>query len=130
MNHVVISHVDKHPELAFHRDLLQTGVYVENDSHFRWKTEGENRTLALLQKMLPEFSNQNVLGMDMAKNTYWKSYGGKPGLIYLLTDFKKKMQVNGLLEYFETMFLPIQNGCILSGNDIIVPEFPNLKKKQ
>ena len=39
LSHVVISHVDKQTDLGFHRELLQSGAYVEYDSHFRWKTE-------------------------------------------------------------------------------------------
>jgi predicted metal-dependent phosphotriesterase family hydrolase len=104
LNHVVISHVDKQTDLGFHRELLQSGVYVEYDSHFRWKTEKENPTLNLLENMLPDYSDKIVLGMDMAKNTYWKSYGGLPGLSYLLTEFRDKLKAKKLDNYFETLF--------------------------
>lgn len=105
LNHVVISHVDKQVDLAFHKDLLQTGVYVEYDSHFRWKTSNtENQTYKLLETFLPQFANRIVVGMDMAKNTYWKSYGGKPGLIYLLTEFKNEIEQRGLSTYSENIF--------------------------
>ncbi len=105
LNHIVISHVDKLMDLSFHKDLLQTGIYVEYDSHFRWKTSREeNQTYKLLETFLPQFPNRIVVGMDMAKNTYWKSYGGKPGLIYLLTEFKNEIEQRGLVEYFENIF--------------------------
>ncbi len=104
LNHVVLSHIDKHKDLAFHNDLMQTGVYVEYDSHFRWKTPDENWTYTLLEKMLPDFGNRIVIGMDMAKHTYWKSYGGKPGLIYLVTDFKKELVKRGLDGYYNELF--------------------------
>ena len=104
LDHVVISHVDKQKDIGFHRDLLQTGVYVEYDSHFRWKAGDGNWTLMLLENLLSTHSNQIVLGMDMAKHTYWKSYGGKPGLTYLLTDFKNELEARSLGGYFETMF--------------------------
>src|SRR4030095_15192133 len=80
LNHIVISHVDKNKDLGYHKALMQTGVYVEYDSHFRWKSGEENLTSPLLEKLLPEYSHQIVIGMDMARNTYWKSFGGKPGL--------------------------------------------------
>lgn len=104
LNHVVISHVDKQKDLGFHRELLQTGVYVEYDSHFRWKTKDENWTLELLENMLPDYSDRIVLGMDMAKHTYWKSYGGKPGLTYLLSEFRSELENKDLGGYFEAMF--------------------------
>ena len=42
INHIVLSHVDRRKDLSFHRDLMQTGVYVEYDSHFRWKDKEDN----------------------------------------------------------------------------------------
>ncbi len=87
LEHVVISHVDRLDDLDYHRALLQTGVRVEYDAAFRWKDGEENITLKLLEKLLPEFPDQITMGMDMAKHTYWKSYGGKPGLTFLIDEF-------------------------------------------
>ena len=105
LQHVVLSHVDKYKDLAWHKDLMQTGVYVEYDSHFRWKRGEENFTYKLLQELLPVYANRIVLGMDMARNRYWKSYGGKPGLVFLLTTFKDDLKKRGLEGYFDQMFI-------------------------
>jgi 5-phospho-D-xylono-1,4-lactonase len=105
LSHVVISHVDKQKDLSFHKDLMQTGVYVEYDSHFRWKTNDGNWTLTLLEEMLPLYPDRIVTGMDMAKNIYWKSYGGKPGLTYLLTEFRKELESRGIGGFFDDLFL-------------------------
>ena len=104
LNHVVLSHVDKQKDLAFHKDLMQTGVYVEYDSHFRWKTIDENPTYTLLENLLPLYADRIVIGMDLAKNTYWKTYGGKPGLIYLLTEFRHELEARGISNFFEKLF--------------------------
>lgn len=104
LQHVVLSHVDKYKDLAYHKDLMQTGVYVEYDSHFRWKAGEENFTYRLLEQLLPDYSHRIVLGMDMARNTYWKAYGGKPGLSFLLTAFKDDLEKMGLLQYYEQIF--------------------------
>ncbi len=104
LNHVVLSHVDKQKDLAFHKDLMQTGVYVEYDSHFRWKTIDENPTYTLLENLLPLYADRIVIGMDLAKNTYWKTYGGKPGLIYLLTEFRHELVARGISNFFEKLF--------------------------
>lgn len=104
LKHIVISHVDKQRDLSFHKDLLQMGVYVEYDSHFRLKMKDDNWTYSLLGNMLPLFADQIVIGMDMAKNTYWKSYGGKPGLTYLLTEFRQELEKISLGNYFEKLF--------------------------
>ena len=104
LHHVVISHVDKQKDIIFHHDLMQTGVYVEYDSHFRWKSMDENWTITLLERLLPDYADRIVIGMDMAKNTYWKSYGGKPGLVYLLTEFRENLEAKGIGNYFEKLF--------------------------
>lgn len=104
LNHIVISHVDKQRDLVFHKELLQSGVFVEYDSHFRLKMKGDNWTYTLLENMLPNYADRIVIGMDMAKNTYWKSYGGKPGLTYLLTELKKELELKGLGNYYENLF--------------------------
>ena len=104
IKHIVLSHVDRNKDLSYHKTLMQTGVYVEYDSHFRWKNEEDNWTYTLLEKLLPDYAAQITAGMDMARNTYWQSYGGAPGLNYLLTTFKKQMNKRGLSAYLEKIF--------------------------
>jgi len=105
LRHVVISHVDRCKDWGYHQALMQTGVRVEYDSAFRWKDDSENFTFLLLEKLLPEYPDQITVGMDAARHTYWKSYGGKPGLIYLLTDFVTELHKRGLAEYQENIFI-------------------------
>ncbi len=105
LSHVVISHVDKEKDLAFHRELLQTGVRVEYDSAFRWGSEQRNNTYELLKVLLPEFSGQITMGMDAAKHSYWKSYGGSPGLDFLLTSFKEDLVKMELGRYYDHIFI-------------------------
>lgn len=104
LSHIVISHVDRNKDMAYHKELMQTGVYVEYDSHFRWKAPDENYTYKLLEHLLPDHADRIVIGMDMARNTYWKSYGGKPGLAFLFTTFKEALTARKLDIYFEKLF--------------------------
>lgn len=104
LENVVLSHVDRNKDLGYHKELMQTGVYVEYDSHFRWKNEIDNWTYTLLENLLPNYSDKIVIGMDMAKSSYWKSYGGKPGLPYLLTTFKQELEKRGFGDYYNQMF--------------------------
>lgn len=103
LSHVVICHVDRLNDLQYHRDLLQTGVFVEYDSAFRWKEE--NITLGLLEELLPEFPDQITVGMDAARNTYWRVFGGEPGLDYLMTTFRSELQVRGLDKYWDNLMI-------------------------
>lgn len=95
LSHVVLSHTDRKPDPVYHREVLSTGVCVEYDSCFRWKT-ANNPSLDLLAELLDEFPNQIMLGMDAARPSYWKSYGGSPGLNFLLTTFTEMMKERGI----------------------------------
>ena len=105
LSHVVISHVDRCKDLGYHQALMQTGVRVEYDSAFRWKAGNENFTFILLEKLLPDYPDQITVGMDAARHTYWKSYGGQPGLTYLLTDFVTELHKRGLADYQKKIFI-------------------------
>lgn len=104
LEHVVLSHVDRAKDVDYNRDVLDEGVRIEYDSIFRWKKEGPNYSLQLLEQLLPEYPDQIVLGMDMAKNAYWKSYGGNPGLNYLIKTIPDFLKSKELEEYYQKLF--------------------------
>ncbi len=100
LGHVVLSHVDRYVDVDYHREVLQTGVRVEYDSAFRWKEGQENGTYHLLKALLPQYAAQITIGMDAAKYTYWRSYGGTPGLDFLLTTFRQDLETMELSAYY------------------------------
>jgi phosphotriesterase-related protein len=105
LNHIVLSHTDRNKDIGYHMELMQSGISVEYDSAFRWKATDENWTYTLLEKLLPLFPNQITVGMDAARNAYWKSYGGKPGLDYLLTTFKEELKLRNLDAFMKNIFI-------------------------
>ena len=58
-----------------------------------------------MEALLPEFPDQLTVGMDTAKSSYWRSYGGAPGLDFLLTTFKNDLQKMGLEQYYDHLFI-------------------------
>lgn len=104
LDHVIISHTDKYPDLELHRALLGSGIYLEYDSAFRWKTPEPNHTFYLLEQLLPEFHHHIMLGMDLARNSYWKSYGGQPGLTWLIENIPAALNQWGMDEFFTDLF--------------------------
>ena len=97
LEHAVISHTDRAPDRAYHKEILSTGVILEYDSAFRWGQEKGNPTLDLIVAMVSEgFGTQIVLGMDAARRKYWKAYDGSPGLAFLLHDFVPRLKQAGL----------------------------------
>jgi 5-phospho-D-xylono-1,4-lactonase len=96
--HIVLSHVDKVVDVGYHREIASTGVFVEYDQAFRWG-DRENGTLGLLSAMIEGgFADKIVLGMDAARQAYYRAYGGQPGLTYLLDPFARLMAERGLGE--------------------------------
>ncbi len=96
LDHIVLSHLDRRNDPTYHREVLSTGVRVEYDSAFRWKSGEPNITLELLLQLQPEFPDQIMLGMDAARRSYWKSYGGGPGMGYLLEAFQPRLEREGV----------------------------------
>ena len=84
---ITLSHTDRTLDRDYHRALLRTGVNVEYDRTFRSPLGRDNPTLRLYVEMVKEFPGQVMLGTDGARASYWRSYGGTPGLDYLLREF-------------------------------------------
>ena len=105
LEHVVLSHVDRAKEINYNKAVLDMGVRVEYDSAFRWKTTEPNYTLNLLEHLLPLYPAQITLGMDMAKNAYWKSYGGGPGLNYLIETIPTFLKSKALEAHYDKLFI-------------------------
>lgn len=105
-SHIVISHLDRKPDLTYHREVLSTGVFLEYDSAFRWNT-GDNPTRDLLVDLASHgYLNQLMLGMDAARSRYWTSFGGSPGLSFLLGPFSQELRDRGWTDqHLNTIFI-------------------------
>lgn len=94
---VVLSHTDKVVDRAYQREIFATGATVEYDQGFRWPPDGENGTLTLLGWAFEDgFGDRVVLGMDAARQSYWTTHGGSPGMAWLLRDFATAMAAQGI----------------------------------
>jgi hypothetical protein len=54
------------------------------------------------------FASQIVVGMDAARSTYWRSYGGCPGLSFLLETFFPELIRSGFPQEYVDRIL-VQN---------------------
>jgi phosphotriesterase-related protein len=89
--HIVLSHVDKVVDRAYHREIVSTGAFVEYDHSFRWG-DGANGTTTLLDWMSEDrLTGHVVLGNDAARRRYLHVFGGEPGLAWLLETFPARM---------------------------------------
>jgi phosphotriesterase-related protein len=93
---VSLSHVDKVVDRGYHRELFATGAFAVYDQAFRWG-DRDNGTLRLLEWAVEDGHRGKVmLGMDAARQGYYRSFGGTPGLAFLLRDFSGQLEARGL----------------------------------
>jgi 5-phospho-D-xylono-1,4-lactonase len=94
--HLSLSHVDKVVDRGYHESILATGAFVVYDQAFRWG-DRPNGTLQLLEWAAEDGSLDRVmLGMDAARQGYYRAFGGTPGLAFLLREFSAAMDERGL----------------------------------
>ena len=95
-NRISLSHVDKVVDTGYHRDLLATGAFAVYDQGFRWG-DRDNGTLRLVEAAVgDDRDGQVMLGMDAARQGYYRAFGGTPGLAYLLTTFTDQLEARGV----------------------------------
>jgi predicted metal-dependent phosphotriesterase family hydrolase len=97
--HVVISHADRNPDWFVHRDVAQSGAYLEYDCPGRVKYFPESTIVALIRKMFDLGLEKHLLfGGDNARRSYWKAYGGGPGIAYILRSFVPRLLREGFTQ--------------------------------
>jgi phosphotriesterase-related protein len=97
LDRIVISHTDKVADLAYHRDLLDTGVYLEYDQAVRQVDRAAEGTGRIVAAMIEEgHVDRLMLSTDGARRSLWGSLGGEPGLAWLATGFVEILQSLGV----------------------------------
>jgi 5-phospho-D-xylono-1,4-lactonase len=98
-SHVVLSHMDRNPDLALHREIARTGAFLEYDGPGRVKYFPESTLIALMRGMFEaNLGGQVLLGGDNARRSYWKAYGGGPGIAYTLERFVPRLRSEGFTQ--------------------------------
>jgi 5-phospho-D-xylono-1,4-lactonase len=82
---LILSHVDKSGDLAYLRDLAQSGAVLELDQWLRHYESGvSSASVRAVEYLVGEgYQSQIVVGTDGARRSLWNSLGGRPGLAWL-----------------------------------------------
>lgn len=85
---IILSHVDKAHNLAYLKDLADTGVVLELDQALREADKGVTSITvrAIVDLIDAGYAGQVVVGTDGARRSLWASLGGRPGLAWLAAD--------------------------------------------
>lgn len=107
-HHVVIGHMDRRLEWEYHVHLAQTGAYLSFDQIGKEKYYPDRQRAAFILQLVEQgFGKQILLAGDMARRSYWPSYGatGGPGLTHILLRFMPWLREQGLSEQAATDLL-------------------------
>jgi phosphotriesterase-related protein len=98
---VIVGHVDRKLEWEYHLRLAQTGAYLGYDQISKEKYAPDSRRVEFILRLVAAgHGRQILLAGDLARRSYWPSYGtgGGPGLTYILWRFIPWLRSEGLPE--------------------------------
>lgn len=91
---VIIGHLDRNPDYDYHKAIAEKGAFVQYDCIGKIKYHPESMRIELIIKLIKEGYGSNILlSGDMARRSYWRAYGGGPGLDYILTKFVPRLRL-------------------------------------
>jgi 5-phospho-D-xylono-1,4-lactonase len=94
---LVISHVQRNPDLHLHQRLVDTGVTLCYDGPARIKYFSDNVYAELINGLVKGgYQKQIVLSMDAGRASYHRARGYGYGIDYMLTDFVPRLRDEGL----------------------------------
>lgn len=97
--HFTVGHMDRNPDLYTHQKIAETGAFLLYDTPSRVKYFPESTFIELVRGMVEAgFGKQIVWGGDMARKSYFETYGGGPGLAYVPGSFVARMKDQGFAE--------------------------------
>lgn len=89
---IVFCHMDRNPNLDVHRRLATKGSFISYDQVPKSKYNTEPKVLDLVVALAREGLHRQILiGGDFSRRSYFKGWGGGPGLDYLLTVFRTRL---------------------------------------
>lgn len=96
---VLIGHLDRKLEWDYLREIAETGVTLGLDQISKEKYYPDRERIAFILRLAEEgYGDQITLSGDLARKSYWPSYGtgGGPGLTYILWRFVPWLREEGL----------------------------------
>ncbi|MDR6551055.1 hypothetical protein [Paenibacillus qinlingensis] len=98
---VIICHMDRNPDLYLHKELAATGCFLEYDNASRIKYHSDAHSVALIRGLIEAgHERQLLLGTDFALRSYWKAYGGGPGMAHMLAAFVPRLRAEGISDTY------------------------------
>jgi phosphotriesterase-related protein len=99
LSRVVFCHMDRAvPDIGVHREICARGISLEYDTIGRPKYHDDEQELGIILKILKAgYEKQLLMSLDTTRARL-RSYGGNPGLDYLLVSFIPLLRQHGISE--------------------------------
>lgn len=93
LNRLILAHPDRNPDPEIHIELAQRGMYLEYDTCGRIKYRPDSELLRLVSEVVGAgFGDRILLGLDLGRSEYFRSYDGGPGMRYLMGTFVPRLE--------------------------------------
>jgi 5-phospho-D-xylono-1,4-lactonase len=90
---LTLAHMDRKPDPALHAELCARGVSLVYDTPGRLKYGPDSERIELIAAMVEAgHLDRLMLGLDLGRRDYLRSYGGSPGLRHLLGEFVPRLR--------------------------------------
>jgi predicted metal-dependent phosphotriesterase family hydrolase len=99
--HICIGHMDRKLDWDYHAEVANTGVFILFDQISKEKYYPDSQRIEFIQRLIEAgHGDQILLSGDLARKTYWPSYGFGcgPGMTYILWRFVPWMREQGVSE--------------------------------
>jgi predicted metal-dependent phosphotriesterase family hydrolase len=95
--HVVIGHQDRRLVWEDHLKVVEAGFRIGYDCISKERYEPDLQRVLFIKRLCEEgYADRIVLGSDIARRSYFTSYGGGPGFTYLLWRFVPWLRQEGV----------------------------------
>ena len=89
---IILAHLDRNPDFELHAEIATRGVTLEYDTPGRIKYRPDSQLIDLIEAMVRAgHGGAMMLGLDLGQRDYFRSYGGGPGLTYLMEKFAPRL---------------------------------------
>ena len=93
---IAFCHIDQNLDLWYQKEICKKGAFLCYDGISKVKYCPDEWRIQLLNKLIKAgFENHILISGDMARKSYFRSYGGGPGLNMIITKFIPRLKKQG-----------------------------------
>ena len=92
---IILCHMGKQQDLQLLKALAKEGFFLEFDDAVR-SPSPDNLATTILDLFEEGYGHQVLFAGDLARRSYWRCFGGAPGLAYLITGLTEELIALGL----------------------------------